>query len=104
MPPKTGQATCYSCGRFICSQHPKSEWPRLCQRIDALLKGQTSLINEAPATVETEAQRVAAQRLTRGRVSAANTPVQTPAAPIAVNLDSLALTRPRSVGVEQVGL
>ena len=56
---------------------------------------------DCPAAVEREAQRIAAQLVARG------TPVQGPAAGPTdvqpVDVDSLRLVRPRSVGVEQVG-
>ena len=75
-------------------------WPTLCRRIDEIRHGQASLLPAVPAPVETEAQRISAQLLARSQSD------ETGAAPewMAVELDSLALTRPRSVGVEQVGL
>ena len=57
---------------------------------------------DGPTAVEHEAQRIAAQWVARG------TPMQGPAAGATdvqpVDVDSLRLVRPRSVGVEQVGL
>ncbi len=78
----------------------KQHWPTLCQRIEALRQGQTSLLASLPAGVESAAQQISAQLLARSR------PDETGTAPVwmAVDLDSLALTRPHSVGVEQVGL
>ena len=77
-----------------------AHWATLCQRIDEIRHGQASLLRSLPAPVEAEAQRISAQLLARSRTD------ETGAAPawMAVDLDSLALTRPRSVGVEQVGL
>ena len=70
----------------------KAEWPRLCRR--------TPLIDDTPASVEEEAQRIAAQLLARGRAGDAEAVRD----PVRVDVASLELTRPRSVGVEQVGL
>ena len=70
----------------------------LCQRIEAILLGQAPLLEDTPTEVEREAQRIAAQLLARAPDGAAARDVQ------AVDVDSLELTRPRSLGVEQVGL
>lgn len=77
----------------------KAHWPVLCRRIDEIRHGQSSLLQSAPAPVETEAQRISAQLLARSRADETTAPDW-----MAVDLDSLSLTRPRSVGVEQVGL
>ena len=80
---------------------PQAQWPLVCSRIDDILAGQTPLVADCPPAAEHEAQRIAAQLVARG------TPVQGPAAGPdiqPVDVDSLRLVRPRSVGVEQVGL
>ena len=79
---------------------PKTQWPDLCRRIDEILNGQAPLLDDVPEAVEAEAQRIAAQLLARGRAG------DTEAArdPVTVDVDTLSLARPRSVGVEQVGL
>ena len=79
---------------------PKEAWPELCRRIDEILNGQAPLIDDTPAAVEEEAQRIAAQLLARGRAGDAEAVRD----PVSVDVASLELTRPRSVGVEQVGL
>ena len=83
-------------------RHSPAQWPLLCSRIDDILAGQTPLVADGPTAVEHEAQRIAAQWVARG------TPMQGPAAGATdvqpVDVDSLRLVRPRSVGVEQVGL
>jgi transposase len=102
---------------------PRAEWPRLCARIDALLGGQAGMLAEAQA-IETLAQRFAA------RLIAAHPAVAPPAQPSKVtppkaepsqarfskaraepepifaeiDLASLQLIQPRSVGVEAAGL
>ncbi len=80
----------------------QAQWPLLCSRIDDILAGQTPLVADCPTAVEHEAQRIAAQLVARG------TPVQGPAAESndvqPVDVDSLRLVRPRSVGVEHLGL
>ena len=79
---------------------PKEAWPELCRRIDESLNGQAPIIDDTPAVVEEEAQRIVAQLLARGRAGDA----EAVRAPVPVDVASLACTRPRSVGVEQVGL
>jgi hypothetical protein len=89
---------------------PQADWPRLCTRIDALLAGQDGLLAE-PEAIEILAQRYAA-RLIATRPAAAAPPPAMAAPPSTtstpsyaeVDVTSLQLTRPRSVGVEAVGL
>ena len=78
----------------------RRHWPALCARIQQLLDGQGTLIEPAgPEDVEREAQRIAAQLLSRASPDAVGRPdVQ------AVDVNSLELVRPRSAGVEHVGL
>src|SRR5664279_3838880 len=95
---------------------PQSDWPRLCARIEALLDGQAVIPGES-GIIETLAQRYAARLIAtqsgaaQERTTAGN-PVNQPchappAAPDSsfaeVDVASLQLTRPRSVGVEAVG-
>jgi transposase len=91
---------------------PKEHWPALCARLEELIHGQQVLLpRDSPPGVEAAAQRYAALLLARrgerqaapaegaGATEAAvTTDVQ------AVDVASLELTRPRSVGVEQVAL
>ena len=75
-------------------------WPLLCQRVEQILDGRGELFGDAPGDVETEAQRIAAQLLARGAA-----PADDAAAGVeAVAVGSLALARPRSVGVEHAAL
>ena len=94
------QITLLNLGRHF--DLPRSDWPRLCARIDGLLGGQSAMLGE-PQPIETLAQRLAA-RLIAAQPSAAEP--QAAAEPIFAEVDvaSLQLTRPRSVGVEAVGL
>jgi transposase len=95
-------------------------WASLCVRIEQLLSHQTELLSiELPITVEKAAQRITAQLIAQ-RAVVSPTPVvdeghsapgesveSAPAAPVdlqTVDVDSLELTRPRTVGVEQLGL
>ena len=93
---------------------PQADWPRLCARIDALQAGQVGLLAESEA-IETLAQRYAARLIAirPAALPAAATTASAPAQPVAaapaptyaeVDVASLQLTRPRSVGVEAVGL
>jgi Transposase DDE domain len=102
---------------------PQGDWPRLCARIEALLDGQSGMLAE-PEAIETLAQRYAARLIVAGPGSNAPEPAP-PAVPPAVpsgpsaspaksavsnpvfaevDVASLELTRPRSVGVEAAGL
>ena len=80
---------------FEIEQH---HWPALCRRIDEILTGQLQLDPDAPREVETHAQRIAAQLLARSDAPDDGPDIQR------VDVDSLELVRPRSVGVEHVGL
>ena len=77
---------------------PQAHWPLLCARVADALAGQAPLVADCPPAVDREAQRIAAQLVARGAGALGPADVQP------VHLDSLRLVRPRSVGVEQVGL
>lgn len=99
------QRTLLNLGRhFAVAQ---KDWPLLCQRLEQLLVGQEPLLPlPCPVGVEREAQRIAAQLLVReaelapseSAASEAEGDVQS------VDVNSLQLLRPRTVGVEHVGL
>ena len=78
----------------------RQHWPLLCARIEQLRGRQGDLVTlDCPQDVEWHAQHIAAQLLERAPTPAAETPdLQT------VDVNSLALVRPRSVGVEALGL
>ena len=92
------QRTLLNLGRHF--DIPQADWPLLCARVNDALSGQAPLVADCPPAVDEEAQRVAAQLIARG--PAATTAGPTDVQP--VDVDSLRLVRPRSVGVEQVGL
>ena len=90
----------------------QSDWPALAARIDALLHGQESLALEPLSeVVETLAQRCAAKL-----IALRPAPAEKPGAPSAsvgsfdagrfqeVDLESIEMVRPRSVGVEHAAL
>ena len=101
---------------------PKDQWPLLVQRIDELLHNQTSLIaSTLSEAAQTLAQRYAAQLIAlKPSESVAPTPAPTPVVEGAmaqahapqgvserfqhVDLDSIELIRPRSIGVEHAAL
>ena len=99
------QVTLLNLGRhFAVAQ---ADWPTLCPRIEEILTGQSGLLSLKPE-LEKLAQRYASQMLLRqgqsvepGRrqrsVSAGRWFVE-------VDVDSLEMLRPRSVGVEHAGL
>jgi transposase len=80
----------------------KDDWPLLCTRIEQILSGQGTLLPES-AAIETLAQRYAA-RLVAGRPSVAVKPESSAVEYQEVDVNSLELVRPRSVGVEHAGL
>ena len=92
------QRTLLNLGRHF--DIPQAHWPLLCSRVADALTGQAPLIADCPPAVDQEAQRIAAQLVVRG----AGGPAAGPADVQPVDIDSLRLVRPRSVGVEQVGL
>lgn len=101
------QRTLLNLGRYF--DIPQADWPLLCVRLEQLLSRQQSLI---PATispaVEQEAQRIAAQLLARqvslGPAAGELTGDDADSVFERVDVASLELLRPRSVGVEQVAL
>ena len=91
---------------------PQSEWSALAQRIDELLRGQQSLLDATLSdTGQAMAQRYAAQlialRPSAASITAAEAARAEPSEAARyqeVDLDSLELVRPRSVGVEHAAL
>ena len=76
----------------------------LCRRIDELLAGQLPLPPDCPPALESHAQRIAAQLLAHERVGTPASSANRGRDVQHVDVDSLELIRPRSVGVEHVGL
>src|SRR5664279_1071834 len=119
---KPRQMTLLNLGRHFAVE--QDLWASLCVRIEQLLSHQVELLPiELPAAVEKAAQRTAAQLIEQRAVvikppladEGPSSPVESSAAPVesvaaapvdlqTVDVDSLELTRPRTVGVEQLGL
>jgi len=121
---KPRQMTLLNLGRHFAVD--QDLWASLCVRIEQLLSHQTELLPiELPATVDKAAQRIAAQLIEQRAVviktpiadEGHSSPAESSVAPVAVesletapadlqtvDVDSLELTRPRTVGVEQLGL
>ena len=119
---KLRQMTLLNLGRHFAVD--QDLWASLCVRIEQLLSHQTELLPiDLPLAVEKAAQRIAAQLIEqRAAVSKTaladeghSSPAVPPAAPVesvaatpadlqTVDVDALELTRPRAVGVEQLGL
>lgn len=100
---KVRQITLLNLGRHFAVE--QEHWPLLCARMEQLLSGEPMLLPvECPPAVEKAAQRYVAQYLAQ-RGEAVATPAADKTADVqAVDVDSLQLVRPRSVGVEQLGL
>jgi transposase len=100
---KVRQRTLLNLGRHF--EIDQVHWPAFCAYLEELLKGQETLIPpELPADAEQEVQRILARLIAR---EAPPSPAES-AAPDrdyqSVDVDSMSLVRPRSVGVEQLGL
>ena len=109
---KVRQVTVLPLGRHFPFE--REEWPLLCQRIEQILSNQETLIQAGISDkIERAAQRYAAAIVARAPIlapeSAAGAPaVADPATAqrnfAEVDVDSLQLIQPRSVGVEHLGL
>lgn len=97
---KVRQQTLLNLGRTF--DLPQEEWPQLCARIEQILAGQLSLL-PVSATIEKLAQRYAGRllivRQTENQADAARSVSYQE-----VDIASLELVQPRSIGVEHVGL
>ena len=99
---KVRQRTLLNLGRHF--DVAQSDWPVLCRRIDELLAGQLPLPPDGPPALESHAQRITALLLAGERIGAASSPASPRHDFQHVDVDSLELIRPRSVGVEHAGL
>jgi len=87
----------------------QSDWALLASRIDALLRGQADLqLQSVPEAVEAMAQRCAAQLIARSPTpEAQQSKAAVPKEPDRfqeIDIDSIEMVRPRSVGVEHAAL
>jgi len=111
---KVRQITVLNLGRHFPIR--QDDWPLLCSRIEQLLNPQNDLIPapKCPDPIERAAQRVFAQLVERAipakaavspdAVDHASAGEATSPDPQEVDIGSLQLAQPRSVGVEQVAL
>lgn len=102
---KVRQVTLLNLGRhFAVAQ---SDWPTLCARLEEILSGQGVLLGSGGGLlIEREAQRLAALLLARQGTAPASAASGAAAQGEVHSLvvDSLRLSRPRTVGVEAIGL
>lgn len=100
---KVRQLTVLNLGRNFSL--PREQWPELSARIDQILHGQISLF-PASDVVEPLAQHYAAILIAGRDAEKKSAPSMTPPPGNyqEVDIDSLELTQPRSVGVEHVGV
>ena len=107
---KVRQRTLLNLGSHFPIQ--RDHWRTLCQRLQRLLDPQTDLLPiECDPEVEAEAQRIVERLLRDGAPLADPAPDPSPSQPTSrqtdfqsVDVDSLQLARPRSVGVEHAAL
>jgi len=97
---KVRQQTLLNLGRNFSL--PREQWPQLCARIEQLLSRQMSLAPPS-AAIEKLAQRLAA-RLVVSQPPAERSEREKSIEYHEVDVDSLELVRPRSIGVEHIGL
>ena len=98
---KVRQVTLLNLGRHFAV--PQSDWATLCARLEEILSGQGALLAFS-LLLEREAQRLAALLLVRqGATPAPDAPAGAPEVQT-LEVDSLILSRPRTVAVEAVGL
>jgi transposase len=81
----------------------KDLWPQLCARIEQILAGQLSLIPE-DAAIEKLARRYAARLVMDGSKEASSEGREAVVDYQEVDVSSLEMVQPRSIGVEHVGL
>jgi hypothetical protein len=84
---------------------PEEDWPTVCARIEQILSAQATMLPLTPP-IEEAAQRYAAQIVASAAASCTEAAAQNRggAQYHEVDIASLELVRPRTVGVEQVGL
>ena len=100
---KVRQRTLLNLGHHFAVE--QIHWPTFCAYLEQLLKGQEALLPpELPEDAEQEAQRLVARLLAREAPLALPEPEAPEGDYQSVDVDSMALVRPRSVGVEQLGL
>ena len=99
---KVKQKTLLNLGRHFAIE--QADWPLLCARIEELLGGQAPLVPVAcELAVEREAQRIVAQLLARQQTEPED--ADKPVADVQeVDVESLEMVNPRTVGVEALGL
>ena len=97
---KVRQQTLLNLGRTFSL--PREQWPVLCSRIEQIISGQMSIAPVSTA-IEVLAQRYAARLVADSKPASV---AKDTAGPVyhEVDVDSLELVRPRSIGVEHVGL
>ena len=99
---KVRQRTLLNLGRHF--DVAQSDWPTLSRRIDELLVGQLPLPPDCHPALESHAQRIVAQLLAKQRIGTPSSPASRGRDVQHVDVNSLELIRPRSVGVEHVAL
>ncbi|MCH8056990.1 MAG: IS1634 family transposase [Proteobacteria bacterium] len=100
---KVRQRTLLNLGRHF--EVAQEHWPLLCVRLDQMLSPQPGLLPvELPDSVEHKAQEILARLVASEPTPSGQTPGTAEADIQSVDVNSLELVRPRSVGVEHVAL
>ncbi|MEA3291995.1 MAG: IS1634 family transposase [Pseudomonadota bacterium] len=100
---KVRQRTLLNLGRHFTIE--QTHWPAFCAYLEELLSGQETLLPpQLPADAAQEAQRIVARLIAR-EAPPSFTASDSPGRDYqSIDVDSMAWVRPRSVGVEQLGL
>jgi transposase len=103
---KVRQITVLPLGRHF--PFKQEEWPLLCQRIEEIIRGQSSLLQTScPDHIERAAQRYGAAILARAPTTSlpqAGDPAPAKCDYVEVDVNAIELVQPRTVGVEHLGL
>ncbi len=82
---------------------PREQWPQLCLRLDRILTGQTTLF-DADEAIEKTAQHIYSQLMASSAPKAKNSSYTEASGFQEVDVDSVEVIKPRSVGAEHVCL
>ncbi len=98
---KVRQKTLLNLGRHF--DLPPEQWPQLCMRLDQILTGQTTLF-DTDQSIEQTAQHLYSRIIARGALQTKNPSLTKVPDFQEIDVDSIQVIKPRSVGAEHVCL